>query len=210
MLLRLILCIVFGLSVLEASVPANAKPDLQKIYNDALSWSKDKLQEMPDAHQSAAMVKSSTTGVCRGQQDNKGELAIAPGCLKKNREKIDKKQQIHTAAKDPKILVFVSFSMPKASLTAISKDAEKYGAVLVMRGLKEDSFKDTQTAFQALGEEERSGIEINPELFETYKIQQVPVFIKVKITPEGDLQEIGRLSGNVSLAFAAQKLGESL
>lgn len=210
MLLRLILCIVFGLSVLEASVPANAKPDLQKVYNDALSWSKDKLQEMPDAYQSAAMVKSSTTGVCRGQQDNKGELAIAPGCLKKNREKIDKEQQIHTAVKDRKILVFVSFSMPKASLIALSKDAEKYDAVLIMRGLKEDSFKETQTAFQALGEDERSGIEINPELFETYKIQQVPVFIKVKTTPEGDLQEIGRLSGNVSLAFAVQKLGESL
>jgi conjugal transfer pilus assembly protein TrbC len=110
--------------------------------------------------------------------------------------------------KDPKILVFVSFSMPKASLIALSKDAEKYGAVLIMRGLKGDSFKETQTAFQALGEEERSGIEINPELFETYKIQQVPVFIKVKTAPEGDLQEIGRLSGNVSLAFAAQKLQE--
>jgi len=49
MLLRLVLLIVFGLSVLEASVPANAKPDLQRVYNDALSWSKDKLQEMPNA-----------------------------------------------------------------------------------------------------------------------------------------------------------------
>ena len=106
------------------------------------------------------------------------------------------------------VLVFVSFSMPKASLTALSKDAEKYSAVLVMRGLKGDSFKDTQAAFQSLGEEERSGIEINPDLFETYQIQQVPVFVRVKSTPEGDLQEIGRLSGNVSLVFASQKLQE--
>ena len=204
MLFRLVLC--FGLSALEASVPAQAKPDLQKVYNEALSWSKSKLKEMPDLKESAAIVNSSTTGVCRGQQDNKGELAIAPGCPKKNREEMENEQ--HATAKDPKILVFVSFSMPKASLTALAKEAEKFGAVLVMRGLKGDSFKETQAAFQALGEEERSGIEINPELFETYQIQQVPVFVRVKASTEGELQEIGRLSGNVSLAFAAQKLQE--
>lgn len=208
MLLRLILWIVFGLSVLEASVPANAKPDLQKVYNEALSWSKSKLKEMPDVKQSAAIVSPSTTGVCRGQQDNKGELAIAPGCPKKNQMEREKEQHTHTTMKDPKILVFVSFSMPKASLNALAKEAEKFGAVLIMRGLKGDSFKETQAAFQVLGEEERSGIEINPELFETYQIQQVPLFVRVKASPEGELQEIGRLSGNVSLAFAVQKLQE--
>lgn len=208
MLFALILSVC--LSVIEASVPAQAKPDLQKVYNEALSWSKSKLKEMPDVKQSAAIVSPSTTGVCRGRQDNKGELVIAPGCPKKNQMEREKEQHTHTIAKDPKILVFVSFSMPKASLTALAKEAKRFGAVLVMRGLKGDSFKETQAAFQGLGEEERSGIEINPELFETYKIQQVPVFIKVRKTPEGGFHEVGRLSGNVSLAFAAQKLGESL
>ena len=200
MLLTLILSIC--LSVLQASAPAHAKPDLQKVYNEALSWSKDKLKEMPNAQQSEAVVKSSTTGVCRGQQDDKGELAIAPGCPNKNRVKKDNDQYVHATVKDPKILVFVSFSMPKASLTALAKEAEKFGAVLVMRGLKGDSFKETQAAFQDLGEEVQSGIEINPELFETYQIQQVPVFVRVKASTKGELQEIGRLSGNVSLAFA--------
>lgn len=204
MLFRLVFC--FGLSVLEATTLANAKLDLQKVYNEALSWSKTKLKEMPNAQESSAIVNSLPTGVCRGQQDDKGELAIAPGCLKKNRMKGEKEQQAHTSVKDRKILVFVSFSMPKASLTALSKEAEKYGAVLVMRGLKGDSFKDTQAAFQALGEEVWSGIEINPELFDTYQIKQVPVFVRVKSTPGGEQREIARLSGNVSLAFAAQKL----
>lgn len=197
-----------GVISLYVTPLAGSKPDLQKVYDEALSWSKDKLKEMPNAQQSAAIISPSKTGVCRGQQDDKNELPIAPGCSKKNRGKIEKEQHAHTTAKDPKILVFVSFSMPKASLTALATEAEQHGAVLVMRGLKGDSFKETQTAFQALGEEERSGIEINPELFETYQIQHVPVFIKVRTTPEGDLQEIGRLSGNVSLSFAALKLRE--
>lgn len=86
MLLALILSVCLSLlSLLEAAAPTQAKPDLQKVYNDALSWSKDKLKEMPNTQQSAAIVNSSTIGVCRGQQDDKGELAIAPGCPKKNR-----------------------------------------------------------------------------------------------------------------------------
>jgi len=206
MLFRLVLC--FGLSALEATTLANAKPDLQKVYNEALSWSKDKLLEMPNAQQSAATISPSKTGICRGQKDDSGELAITSGCKKKSQNHGMEEDYSNNRIKTPTILVFVSFSMPKASLTALSKEAERFGAVLVMRGLKGDSFKDTQAAFQALGEEERSGIEINPELFETYKIQQVPVFIKVKTAPEGDLQEIGRLCGNVSLVFATQKLEE--
>jgi type-F conjugative transfer system pilin assembly protein TrbC len=77
-----------------------------------------------------------------------------------------------------------------------------------MRGLKEDSFKETQKAFADLGKDLESGIEINPEAFETYHIKQVPVFIRVKSTPGKDPQELGRLSGNVSLSFAAKKLKE--
>ncbi len=197
--------------ILQATIFASAssKPDLQKVYNEALSWSKNKLKEMPDLKESTAIINPSTTGVCRGQKDDKAEPAIAPGCPKKSRMETEKENRAHTTMKDPKMLVFVSFSMPKASLTALSKEAERFGAVLVLRGLKGDSFKETQAAFQALGEE-RSGIEINPELFETYQIQQVPVFVRVKASTEGELQEIGRLSGNVSLAFAAQKLQEML
>lgn len=192
----------------QATITAStaSKPDLQKVYNEAQSWTKSKLKEMPSIQQIAELVNPSKVGVCRGQKDKAGELAIAPGCPKKNHNK--KEQHIHAAMTDPKILVFVSFSMPRASLNALSKEAEKFGAVLVMRGLKGDSFQETQAAFQGLGTEERSGIEINPELFETYQIKQVPMFVRVKTSTEGEFQEIGRLSGNVSLSFAAQKLQE--
>lgn len=204
MLFRLVLC--FGLSALEATTLANAKPDLQQVYTEALSWSKDKLKEMANAQQSAAIISPSQTGVCRGQKDDSGELAITSGCKKKSQNHDMEEDYSHSTTKTPTILVFVSFSMPKASLVALSKAVQLHGAVLVMRGLKGDSFKDTQQAFQDLGEEVRSGIEINPELFDTYQIKQVPVFVRVKSMPDGTFSEIARLSGNVSLPFAAQKL----
>ena len=93
-----------------------------------------------------------------------------------------------------------------------------------MLGLKGDSFKKTQQAFLDLvgegqkldqanaqkiakGDEEASmqGFEVNPELFKIYKITHVPVFVLVK-----DTSEVSRLSGNVSLDFAAKKLKENL
>ena len=48
------------------------------------------------------------------------------------------------------VVVFVSFSMPEASLRALSKAAAEYNAVLVMRGLYEDSFVKTSAKLQQI------------------------------------------------------------
>ena len=214
------------------------KPDMQKIYDDAKNWSKAKLETMPDtknAHQTASI------GVCRGA--NIGEpLMIKPPCPKKQKlddvvdaaigQDID--QPLETSRNThpdilsspenqaPKILVFVSFSMPKASLRALCQTASKHNAVLVIRGLKGDSFKTTQQAFLEIASEsdnpnldpkaiakntpqDMQGFEVNPELFKTYQIKKVPTFVLVK-----NQAEVARLSGNVSLSFAAKKLKEDI
>ena len=97
----------------------------------------------------------------------------------------------------PQILVFVSFSMPLQTLKELAISAEKYNAKLVIRGLVDNSFKKTMeklTEFQ-------SGLEINPNLFKTFNVKQVPTFIIVK-----DDKKVSRLSGNVGLAYASEKL----
>ncbi len=99
-----------------------------------------------------------------------------------------------------KIFVFISLSMPKASLKSLAREAERYRAVLILRGLVNDSFKDTAKALQSLD----LVVEINPEAFTRYNVQQVPTFIQ--IDPKG--QEIARLQGNVTLPFAQQKFEE--
>ncbi len=213
--LVLLLCSV---TPIQAQEKGTLKPDLQKVYQDALTWSKTKLESMPTAQASADIAKGETNSnskVCQGGKTNPTEaLPIISGCKKKTQQEINETlneemtpEQGNQEAED-KILVFVSFSMPKQSLVALSQSAEKHHAVLVMRGLKDDSFKATQAAFADLGKEVQSGIEINPGAFEIYQIKQVPVFVRVKSTPGKGIQELGRLSGNVSLAFAANKLRE--
>lgn len=98
-----------------------------------------------------------------------------------------------------RILVFVSFSMPKASLKELSRQAKKYNAVLVMRGLYQDSFVKTAQKLEELDID----VDIDPDVFEKYHITKVPTFIQIQAG-----SPIRRLSGNVTLPFCAEKFGE--
>ncbi len=97
-----------------------------------------------------------------------------------------------------KVFVFVSFSIPEASLKRLAQEARKHHAVLVMRGLYQDSFVKTIQKLQDIG------VDINPQLFERYNITSVPTFVAVK-----EDRVVHRLSGNVSLAFCLEKFQET-
>jgi conjugal transfer pilus assembly protein TrbC len=99
-------------------------------------------------------------------------------------------------------LVFVSFSMPKASLKELSDQCQKYGATLVLRGLHEGSFSKTKDKILEISQDGLQ-LDINPGLFKEYDVHQVPTFVLVK-----DGKEANRLRGNVTLEFAHQKLLE--
>lgn len=98
-----------------------------------------------------------------------------------------------------KILIFVSFSMPEASLKSLVEEASKHNAVLVMRGLYEDSFAKTAQKLKDLN----LTIDIHPELFETHGITSVPTFLEIQ-----NNKATQRLSGNVSLSFCLSKFGK--
>ena len=93
------------------------------------------------------------------------------------------------------LLIFVSLSMPQASLQALYQDSEKWGAVLVLRGLQDHSFKKTASTLKKLG----IAVQIDPVLFTRYEVRQVPTF--VGLYPEG----VHRLSGNVSLSYVIEQ-----
>jgi conjugal transfer pilus assembly protein TrbC len=100
-------------------------------------------------------------------------------------------------------LVFVSFSMPKASLKELSDQCQKYGATLVIRGVHEGSFTKTKDKIFEISETGLN-IDINPELFKRYNIHKVPTFVLIK-----NGKEISRLSGNVTLEFVSGKFMEN-
>ncbi|MDR1235381.1 MAG: type-F conjugative transfer system pilin assembly protein TrbC [Holosporaceae bacterium] len=100
------------------------------------------------------------------------------------------------------ILVFVSFSMPKISLTELSEQSQKYNATLVLRGIYQDSFLKTKDKILEINPNGLR-LDINPRLFKEYGIERVPTFVLLR-----NGREVNRLSGNVTLEFAHSGLWE--
>ena len=93
------------------------------------------------------------------------------------------------------LLIFVSFSMPKTSIECLAAQAQKIGGKLLIRGLKDNSFKKTAQEVKALN----AVLQLDPENFEKFAIKSVPQFVM----DYGDHYDT--LSGNVSLEFAFEK-----
>ncbi|MFP1132886.1 type-F conjugative transfer system pilin assembly protein TrbC [Asticcacaulis sp. W401b] len=124
-----------------------------------------------------------------------------------------------TRVEDGVIYVAVSLSMPREALRHLSADAQKAGAVMVIRGFVGGSFKATrQILLKTFTEEEAAGVLIDPRVFQQYRIDRVPTFIAadapVSSCEDGGLECIrsdvpfDAVRGNIPLATALQLLAE--
>lgn len=113
------------------------------------------------------------------------------------------------------VVVFLSFSMSTKSLEAWLLQCNISGATPVIRGLINNSFKDTMAAIKALSKQSGIGMQIDPILFNTFSIQQVPAVVYVKDTPDCpsnmDCMPVvfDVIYGDVSLHYALGKLNEA-
>ncbi len=114
------------------------------------------------------------------------------------------------------LMVMVSFSMPEETLRNLARQADKAGAVLVIRGMVDDSLQATTKAVQkVLGKEGGdSTFQINPNVFRAYKVEDVPAFVLArKPIGDGDSCTHGddyvSVRGDVTLEYALRKLGDN-
>ena len=109
-------------------------------------------------------------------------------------------------SRNEQIIVFVSFSMPEPALKSWLLDAQKVGALVVTRGLINNSFKETLQAFAKLiGGNTSVGIQIDPELFRDYGIDQVPAVV---VTQNSASKSFDVIQGNTTMRYALQMLFE--
>ena len=114
----------------------------------------------------------------------------------------------------PDLLVFVSFSMPEASLKRLATDAAKTNAVLVFRGPKDGSLKQTLQAFEPLAKLGASAI-LHPEAFTWNRIDSVPVFVLGTAAGGGcddaadSCRETIRIAGDASLEYILERMARA-
>ncbi len=109
------------------------------------------------------------------------------------------------------VRIFVTLAMPRASLQLLVDQAARSGAVLVLRGLKAGSMRQTLTAVSDLIGEHRVAWVIDPEAFTRYRIEHAPTFV-LDLDPRAGRSTCGTecrlppgfvsVSGDVSLDHA--------
>jgi conjugal transfer pilus assembly protein TrbC len=121
-------------------------------------------------------------------------------------EILAKYQQLKSTATYSKtkdgLYIFVSFSMPQSLLETLDKTARQIGARLVIRGLKNNSFKETLSYIKEI-KKEGIMIDINPVLFEDFAVNLVPAFVVV----EG--KQYDKIVGNVSIPYVLEQFANS-
>jgi conjugal transfer pilus assembly protein TrbC len=73
--------------------------------------------------------------------------------------------------------VFVTLAMPRASLQRLIDQAERSGATLVLRGLRNQSMRQTLAEVSALLGTRRVAWQIDPQAFEQHDVQVAPTFV---------------------------------
>lgn len=150
---------------------------------------------------------SSLEASFESKRNNQFPIKEGPHCQKGcqreelNINEILKPEASHKTA----VIVFISLSMPEESLKALSKEAEACGARMVIRGLVNNEFAQTSQKLQSL----KISVEIDPPLFEEFKIEHVPSFVHCKLSIEGpQVQNHDRVLGNVTLLHALEQFKE--
>jgi len=104
---------------------------------------------------------------------------------------------------DYPLIVFISFSMPEASLLSFAKELESCGGVFVVRGLPNNSFAEF---FNKLNHLKELGMDapilIDPDSFEEYEVTEVPTIVL-----KGE-QAFDKMTGNVPVAYTLETFSE--
>jgi len=179
--------------------------------NHDLSWTRElnlQAKKLSQTHQAEARIIVETA-IRTATESN--SCAIAKELVDQGKE-IGRKSlnsptitatRNENTVRTPKLLVFVSFSMPLESLKALGAQVNRVGGKLVLRGLIKGSFQETALKIQELQEE----VVIDPPLFEAYQIEHVPTFILRNTSTERVEEDVmyDQLSGNVSLIYALEQ-----
>ncbi len=78
---------------------------------------------------------------------------------------------------EPRLIVFISLSMPEATLARLVDQAARARAQLLLRGLSEGSLPRTAARIQQLIGTRAVAVQIDPRAFDRYAIQRVPSFV---------------------------------
>jgi conjugal transfer pilus assembly protein TrbC len=114
------------------------------------------------------------------------------------------------STQEAQVIIFVSFSMPKDSLKGWMQEAEKIHAPVVIRGLVNNSFKETLKKMTGLAHDNHGGVQLDPALFQKFQINRVPAVVVTTssncLPNQSCREEYDVIYGDVHLDYALKKI----
>ena len=117
------------------------------------------------------------------------------------------------------LYIFVSTSMPKPLLKSYLQEANKYGGVLVLKGLPQGSFKElTKFVIDLTGnngnlQDIAANIQIDDEAYERFKVVSVPTIV-LSVDSEYHpnqtaILKFDKMVGNVGVKYSLEEFSKS-
>ena len=103
--------------------------------------------------------------------------------------------------------IFITLGMPRASLQLLTDQASRAGAVLVLRGLKSQSMRETVAIVGELIGNRNVAWVIDPEAFTRFAVRQAPTFVLTMNDAANDAQ-LGCSSGCATPAASVSVAGD--
>ncbi len=123
-----------------------------------------------------------------------------------------------------RLYIFISLSLHKNTLRALLEEAKRVGGVLVLRGLKDGSWKKTIELMLPILKEYEEGIILDPTLFKRFRVREVPTIVladvSTNVSPEisspGHIDQtevaasnsFDKIAGNISIDYALRLFKE--
>ena len=124
--------------------------------------------------------------------------------LKKKNEEFE--ASLFESKEKTRLLVFVSFTMPKGAIKSYMKEAYKYGAEIFLQGIPGESIVNFSKIISSMLDDESQGISIDEREFEKYGVKQVPTIVLTKedMSFERKVPVFDKLLGHVHLKTALE------
>ena len=178
--------VIVILSVLCSNTCMSSDMNLRTVVEQAEKAAHSQKSEVE------AMTANITKAIAEKPESLDGSCSVGGCTAFKSATPSSQKNSPLTDAKRP--LIFVSASMPTASLKKLAYQAIQHNALLVIRGMVKGSMQETAK----LVDEIDHPLDIDPKLFERFEIIKVPVFMVYHN------QGWHKVSGNVDLNFALE------
>jgi len=107
---------------------------------------------------------------------------------------------------NPSLMVFVSLGMPKHSLQQWNLQVTKAGGTLVLRGLVNNSMKQTVKKVQEIIGTTVGGFAIDPAKFKQFDIKAVPTVVVIPEGIDSEPASFDSVAGDVGLERALDRI----